>query len=84
MMQMSLNFEFIYFLQKGSPSEFIRGRINSLKKQPSALPTHPLVNHHLNTVEVMYKVNSGRFCGSWKTGVAAASFDRNKERGTYF
>lgn len=46
-------FNFLY-LQKGRPSEFIRGRINSLKKQPSALPTHSLVNHHF-TVEVIHK-----------------------------
>lgn len=79
-MQMSLYLLF-FFLQKGSPSEFIRERINSLEKLPSALPTHSLVNHY---TEVIYEVKSNSFCGRQKSQVTGGSFDRNKDGGEAF
>lgn len=78
MMQMSLYFLIFLYLQKGRPSEFIRGRINSLKKQPSALPTHSLVNHHF-TVEVIHKQSQTASAAARKLGSQAGLLTGTKK-----
>lgn len=79
-MQMSLS-----FLQKGRPSEFIKSRINSLKRLPSALPTHSVVNHYSSWLKWYMEPRKVRqLLSPTETQVTCRSSDGNKENENIF